>query len=168
MAVTPTIKRQYQARKPVCKNIMKLKILLILMMISAFSADAFSQRKAVSAAEATGTFSTGKDGNEVKLLPLGKGKLKVEFSLIYIRTMDNGEPMAYTGEPSGIAEIKADTAVLDLSQDDRTCKITIKFVRPGLIDVTEGDDCAGIVGGMNVTSFGTYKRTKTTKPKFSF
>jgi len=147
---------------------MKLKILLILMIITAFSAEGFSQRNSVSAAEVTGTFSTGKNGNEVKLLPLGKGKLKVEFSLIFIRTMDNGEDMAYTGEPSGIADIKGDMAVLDLSQDGRTCKITIKFVRPGLIDVTEGDDCGGIVGGMNVTSFGTYKRTKTAKPKFSF
>lgn len=134
----------------------------------AFSINAFGQRAAISAAEATGTFSTGKNGNEMKILPLGKGKLKVEFSLVYMYKLSSGEWTANTGEPSGIAEIKGDTAVLDLSQDDRVCKITIKFVRPGIVEVTQSDDCGGIVGGMNVTADGTYRRTNARKPRFSF
>lgn len=146
---------------------MKTTISFVLM-IFAFSINAFGQRAAISAAEATGTFSTGKNGNEMKILPLGKGKLKVEFSLVYMYKLPTGDWTANTGEPSGIAEIKGDTGVLDLSQDDRVCKITIKFVKPGTVEVSEGDDCAGIVGGMNVTSDGTYKRISTRKPKFSF
>ena len=137
-----------------------------LIIVSATSV--LAQRKSVSAAEATGTFSIGKEDNEMKILPLGGGKLKVEFSLIYTRTMENGETLAHTGEPSGIATIKGDIAILDLSQDGRVCKITMKFVKPGTIEVSEGDDCGGIVGGMNVSSYGIYKRTSTKKPKFSF
>lgn len=47
------------------------------------------------------------------------------------------------------------------------CKVIIKFVKPGLVKVTEDGDCAGIVGGVNVTTNGTYKRISQKKPKFN-
>lgn len=146
----------------------KLVLLMFLVIGGGFLSEVSAQRKAVSAAEVTGVFSTGKNGNTMKSQALGSGKLKVEFMLTYMRRMENGEWTANTGEPSGIATIIGDTAVLDLSQDDRVCKITIKFVKLGTVEVSEGDDCGGIVGGMNVTSFGTYKRVSSKKPKFSF
>ena len=129
--------------------------------------EASAQRAAVSGAEVTGTFSTGGEGaNTLKIAALGGGKLRVEFSLTYMWRNSAGEWMANTGEPAGIALIEADEAVLDLSENDRSCKITIKFVKPGTVEVSEGDDCAGIVGGMNVTAAGTYEKTSRTKPKF--
>ena len=133
-----------------------------------FSSEVSAQRKSVSRAEATGTFSAGEYDNSVKILPLGKGKLKVAFSLIYVRILFNGESIDYTGTPSGIAKIEGDVAVLDLSENDRVCKITIKFVKPGTLEVSEAGDCMGLVGGMNVSSFGTYIRTSKVPPRFSF
>lgn len=146
-------------------------LLLILMLILAFTVfggEAQAQRKAVSRAEATGTFSAGQYDNSVKILPLGRGKLKVAFSLIYVRILPNGESIDYTGTPSGIAKIEGDLAVLDLSENDRICKITIKFVKPGVLEVSQDGDCAGLVGGMNVSSYGTYDRISKAAPKFSF
>lgn len=129
---------------------------------------AIAQRASVSVYEVTGTFSTGGDNaNTLKIAALGGGKLRVAFSLTYMWKNSAGEWMANTGEPSGIALIEADEAVLDLSENDRQCRITIKFVKRGTVEVSEGDDCGGIVGGMNVTSVGTYKKIKSAKPKFN-
>lgn len=146
----------------------KVTIVFVFLIVFVVTAnELFAQRKAVSGAEVTGTFSTGGEAaNEVKILALGKGKLKVEFSLIYVRTLDNGEEMAYTGEPGGIADIVGDEAFLNLGEDDRVCKIKIHFVEPGKIEVSENGDCVGIVGGMNVTSEGTYKKISNAKPTF--
>ncbi len=130
--------------------------------------EAIAQRASVSASEVTGTFSTGgENANTLKIAALGGGKLRVAFSLTYMWKNSAGEWMANTGEPSGIAVIRADEAVLDLSENDRQCRITIKFVKPGTVEVSEGDDCGGIVGGMNVTSVGTYKKIRSAKPKFN-
>lgn len=147
----------------------KSVLLFIAAAVLAFAAvDSSAQRAAVSGAEVTGTFSTGGEAdNKVKIAALGGGQLRVEFSLVWMWRNSAGEWMANTGEPSGIASIEADEAVLDLSQEGRECKIRIKFVKPGTIEVSEGDDCGGIVGGMNVTSVGTYKKISKTRPKFS-
>lgn len=129
----------------------------------------FAQRKSVSAAEATGTFLTKKeDGNEMKILALGGGKLKVEFALTYVYKLPSGELTANTGEPNGIAKIAGDLAVLDLSEENRICKINIKFIKVGTVKVTQAGECDGIVGGVNVTADGIYKRKSPQKPKFSF
>lgn len=136
--------------------------------MAAAAVDSSAQRAAVSGAEVTGTFSTGGDSdNKVKIAALGGGQLRVEFSLVWMWRNSAGEWMANTGEPSGIATIEADEAVLDLSEGERKCRITMKFVKPGTIDVSESDDCGGIVGGMNVTSVGTYKKISKERPKFS-
>lgn len=147
------------------KNIFCAVLIAGLFLIVAGEAKA--QRASVSGSEVTGTFSTGgENANTLKIAALGGGKLRVAFSLTYMWKNSAGEWMANTGEPSGIALIKADEAVLDLSENDRQCRITIKFVKPGKVEVSEGDDCAGIVGGMNVTSMGTYRKIRSGKPKF--
>lgn len=156
------------ARKTLEKKSMKKSVIRLFLVVLIVSATAFGQRASVGAAEATGTFTTGRDGNQLKIFPLGKGRLKVEFWLIHYRKMANGEDMVYTGEPRGVASIVGDVAVLDLSEDDRVCKITLKFRKPGVIDVTEGDNCGGIVGGMNVTTVGNYRRISARRPKFGF
>jgi hypothetical protein len=149
-----------------------MRIVINLFLVAGFvlvaAAGVSAQRASVTGAEVTGTFSTGGEGaNTVKIAALGGGKLRVAFSLNYIWKNSAGEWLANTGEPSGIAEIDADTAVLDLSEEERVCRITIRFVKPGTIEVSEGDECAGIVGGMNVTSAGTYKKVNSAKPKFN-
>lgn len=142
-------------------------IFVFLIVFIAAASETFAQRKSVSGAEVTGTFSTGGEAaNEVKILALGKGKLKVEFSLIYVRVLEDGEEIAYTGNPSGIADIVGDEAVLQLREDDNVCMIRIHFVEPGKIEVSENGDCAGLVGGMNVTSEGTYSKISNARPVF--
>lgn len=130
----------------------------------------FAQGRVVSGAEATGSFRSYFKGiykgsyNEIKILPLGNGKLKIAFSLLYPHQDGTGDLTANTGEASGIAKIDGDTAVYE-SDEYGVCKITIKFVKLGLIKVSqEGGDCGF---GFNVTADGNYKRASAKKPKFA-
>lgn len=102
--------------------------------------------------------------NEIKILALGGGKLHIAMDLIYPYIV-NGELSANMGELDGEAAIVGDVAVYD-SAENGTCTITIKFVRPGTIKVTqEGMDFAcGF--GHNVFADGTYKKVSNAKPKF--
>ncbi len=129
-----------------------------------------NSRKSVSAAEATGTFRfefTGKykgTANEIKILPLGKGKLKVSFDLVYPYYAADNLLTANLGQAQGEATIVADQAVY-ANDEYGECRITIKFVKPGMIKVTEenGSACGF---GHNVSAAGTYKKTSKLKPKF--
>lgn len=128
-------------------------------------------RKAVSGAEATGTFRDYFSGkfkgnyNEIKILALGKGKLKVSFDLTYPHRDAQGEMTANMGSAEGEATISGDTAVYKNSEYGE-CKIMIKFIKPGTIKVSqEGTD--GDCGfGFNVNAGGTYKKVSGAKPKF--
>jgi hypothetical protein len=93
-------------------------ILVVLAFTSVFAVSILGQtsRKSVTAAEVTGTFRhsfSGKFGGTseaIRILSIGKGKLKVAFDLVY--PYYNGrEVMANTGQADGTAEIKGDTAV---------------------------------------------------------
>src|SRR4051794_36279254 len=121
------------------------KRLLLLMCVFAFSLlflcasrTSAQTRKSVSAAEVNGTFRSYFGGkfkgsyNEIKILALGKGKLKVSFELTYPHVDGTGELSANTGSAEGTAEISGDTAVYSSSELGE-CKITIKFVKPGTI-----------------------------------
>lgn len=143
-----------------------------LVFIGLFGNNVSAQksRASVSAAEATGTFKmefTGKfkgSFNEIKILPLGKGKLKISFDLIYPYFIDDGEMSANLGQAEGIATIEGDEAVY-ASSEYGECRIIIKFVKPGIIKVTDENGTAcGF--GHNVYATGTYKRTSKLKPKF--
>jgi hypothetical protein len=130
-----------------------------------------ASRKSVSGAEVTGTFHhafTGKfkgSANEIKILALGKGKLKVSFDLLYPFIDGNGEKSANMGQLEGNAAIVGDTATLT-STEFGPCTITIKFVRPGTIKVTQEGDDSACGFGHNVSADGTYKKVSGAKPKF--
>jgi hypothetical protein len=149
------------------------KWLLLASLIFLFSATGAAnaqERKSVSAAEASGTFRSAFRGkfkdsyNEIKILALGKGKLRVSFELIYPYVTGTGEMSANMGEAEGTAIIEGDTAVYS-SDEFGECKITIKFVKPGMIEVRQNGMDSDCGFGHNVTASGTYKKSSGTKPK---
>jgi hypothetical protein len=128
-------------------------------------------RKSVSGAEVTGTFRyqfTGKfkgNYNEIKILALGKGKLRVSFDLTYPFVDGTGQMEANVGQIDGDAGIQADIAMFT-GGDSGECRIRLKFVRPGVIKVEQQGDSTGCGFGFNVSADGIYKKTSNTKPKF--
>jgi hypothetical protein len=72
---------------------------------------------------------------------------------------------ANLGQLEGEADIKGDTAVYS-SDEFGPCRITIRFLRPGTIKVTQQSDGAGCGFGHRVTADGTYKKTSNKKPNF--
>jgi hypothetical protein len=147
---------------------MKKTIILLSLMILAFSANAFAQRKAVSAAEVTGTFKLAGDANrssELKIQALGKGNLKVEF-FTALKLGPNGDARGNTASGSGIAIINGDTATFTPDdQEPDQCNITIKFIKLGQIKITQEGGC-GFINEM-ISIAGSYKRTSAAKPKFT-
>lgn len=144
--------------------------LFTLLFVSA--QDSFAQsRKAVSAAEVTGTFRSYFSGkakgsyDEIKVASAGKGKLKVSFNLVYPHLDANGEMTANMGSADGEAAIDGDTAVYS-STEFGQCKITIKFVKPGQIKVTQSGNDSDCGFGFNVSATGIYKKVSGAKPKF--
>src|SRR5437870_1417887 len=154
---------------------MKKLILLTFLLFVCIGACAeiFVQRKAVSGAEVTGTFRsyfTGKykrNYNDILIQSLGGNKLKIEMALTYPFQV-NGEMSANTGEASGEAVVKGDTAVFVpeySAENNKACKITLRFSKPGtLIVTTENNIDCGF--GLNVSADGTYKKTSGAKSKF--
>lgn len=140
-------------------------------LIFTFDADAQTSRKAVSGAEVTGTFRSyfkGKfkgSSNEIQILALGKGKLKVRLDLIYPYIDRGGDMTANMGQSEGEADIVGDTATYT-DNEYGECKITIKFVKAGLIKVTQEGEPSGCGFGFNVSATGTYKKVSGAKPKF--
>jgi len=152
----------------------RTSLTLTAIIFAAFSGGAVcaqSSRKNVSGAEVTGTFDhafTGKfkgSASEIRILALGKGKLKMAFDLIYPFVDGVGQLEANSGEVDGVATIEADTAMF-VSGDNGECRIRIKFVKPGLINVKQLGDSSGCGFGLNVSADGTYKKVSGTKPKF--
>ena len=131
-------------------------------------------RASVSGSEVTGTFqrSDGRNyrrrvGNwgEIKILALGRNKLRIGMSLNYVYAVKpNDDVMANTGELDGEASIAGDTAVY--TSEDGTCKITIKFVRPGTISVKQDGSDADCGFGHNVFAGGTYRKVSSARPRF--
>jgi hypothetical protein len=148
------------------KKLLFIGVILIFIGVTSV----FAQRKSVSGAEVTGTFRmnfTGKfkgNSNEIKIAALGDGKLGISMSLIYPYEYEKGKMTANTGEADGTATIKGDTAIFTPEGTD-TCKITIKFVKAGIIKVTEDGGENGCGFGHNVYSDGTYKKITSRKPK---
>lgn len=152
------------------------KLVMVTLMLFVFvvtNSEIFAQRKAVSGAEVTGTFRssfTGKykgNHNDILIQALGGNKLKIEMSLVYPFQV-NGELSANVGEASGEAVIKGDTAVFVpeyAAEHQASCKITLKFAKPGTLVVTTEDNMScGF--GLNVAADGTYKKLSGAKPKF--
>ena len=150
------------------------KILILAGLIFIFSAiDTVNaqNRKAVSATEVNGTFRSFFSGkfkgnyNEIKILALGKGKLRVAFDLTYPYIDGTGEVTANLGTADGTATIEGDTAVYS-SDEYGQCTIKIKFTKPGTIEVTQSDTDSDCGFGFNVNAGGKYKKSSGAKPKF--
>jgi len=140
------------------------------MMLFSGSLYAQNSRASVSGSEVTGTFKMSflgkkyKDfSNDLEILALGGGKIKIAFDLVYPYTLQNGEVSVNMGSLSGEASIKGDTAIYQ-SDEYGPCKITIKFVRPGEIKVAQEEGICGF--GHNVTASGTYKKISSKNRKF--
>jgi hypothetical protein len=124
---------------------------------------------AVSGSEVTGTFRSYYKGkfkgnfNEIKILALGKGKLRVSFGLTYPFIDGTGGFDANVGEAEGTADIAGDTAVFRSQYDGELCKITILFFKPGQIRVEQEGSCGF---GLNVSSEGTYRKVGNARPNF--
>lgn len=147
-----------------------LSLALFFVCFSAVDSDAQTARKTVGAAEVNGTFRdyfAGKfkgNYNEIKILALGGGKLRVQFGLVYPFVDATGAMSANVGEADGEATITGDTATFSPGDTDG-CTITIKFVKPGAIKVSQnGASECGF--GFNVSASGTYRKVSGTKPKF--
>ena len=148
-------------------------VTLLLFVFVVTNSEMLAQRKAVSGAEVTGTFRssfTGKykgNHNDILIQALGGNKLKIEMSLVYPFQGD-GELSANVGEASGEAVIKGDTAVFVpeySAEHQASCKITLKFSKPGtLVVTTEENMSCGF--GLNVSADGTYRKVSGAKPKF--
>jgi hypothetical protein len=151
-----------------------LLITLFLFVCLSPNPEAYAQRKAVNGTEVTGTFrsyftgSARRSYNEILIQALGDNKLKIEMNLIYPYKA-NREALANFGSATGEATIKGDTAVFVpeyAAENNKECKITLKFSKPGtLIVTTENNLDCGF--GFNVEADGTYRKTSSAKPKFS-
>ena len=118
--------------------------------------------KIVTAAQANGTY-TGRSG-EIKILALGGHKLKMQFDLFYEYKSPQG-PSANTGTALGEADIENDVATFS-PEAGENCTITIKFLAGNKIKVTQDGSDSDCGFGHNVTADGTYRKTKSGKPKF--
>ena len=135
----------------------------IFILFSFAAADA-QTRKAVGGAEVTGTFRDV-SGSEFRILALGKGKLRVAFSGIYMHLTPSGEKMPNLGEAAGEAAISGDTATFTPA-DTEQCTITIKFLTRGRLKVTQKGTDAECGFGHNVSAAGDYKKISGRRPKF--
>lgn len=151
------------------KQLLSIFAAIIITGFCLVNVCAQAPRASVSASEANGTFRSyfkGKykgSSSQIKILALGGGKLKIEMDLIYPFTDGTGELSANMGTLTGIAEISGDTAVYS-SEEFGVCRITIKFAKPGTIEVSqEGVSSCGF--GHRVTADGTYKKTGGKKPR---
>ncbi|QMT61578.1 hypothetical protein [Legionella sp. PC997] len=142
-----------------------IKITLFNLFV-VYSALGFSEshRDSVSKEEVNGTFimkfpAPHNDiSNTLTVRALGGGKLNISFELIY-PYMVNGELQANTGELSGVANIKGDTAVYS-SSEYGSCMITITFLKPGMLSVNQEGSDADCGFGHNVYANGTYFKKK--------
>jgi hypothetical protein len=152
------------------KSIRGLSILLAALILSSLTG--YSQSRAsVTAAEVNGTYKMNFRGkyksmsNTIKLLALGGGKVRFSMDLIYPYTLQNGEISVNMGELDGQANIQGDTAIYQ-SSEFGNCKITLKFVKAGTLNVSQQGTDADCGFGHNVMSTGSYRKVSGSRPKF--
>ena len=151
-------------------KLLKFSVILTILFSASFGESHAQNRKAVGAAEVSGTFRSYFSGkykdnyNEIKILALGGGKLRVALQLVYTHINGTGALSANTGEADGTATVEGDTAIFS-PDENQQCRITIKFVKRGIIEVAqEGIGDCGF--GHNVSAGGTYKKSSGAKPQF--
>ncbi|HEX5704633.1 MAG TPA: hypothetical protein VFX97_15635 [Pyrinomonadaceae bacterium] len=119
------------------------------------------QPKIVTAAQANGTYRYR--ANEIKILALGNNKLRIQMDLAWEYKSPNG-PTANVGQAHGEATIENDVATFR-PEGTEDCTVTIKFLPGNKIRVSE-DHMLNCGWGFNVSSTGTYRKTRAGKPKF--
>jgi hypothetical protein len=153
------------------KSAFRLSSLLLAILLSFPLAVHPQSRPSVSAAEVNGTYEMNfrgkfrKMSNGIKILALGRGKIRFAMDLIFPYTLRNGEVSVNLGSLDGEAEITGDTAVYQ-SAESGDCRITFKFLRPGTLKVVQNNLDASCGFGHNVTSDGLYRKVSGNRPKF--
>ncbi|MCW8397251.1 hypothetical protein OQJ26_00395 [Legionella sp. PATHC038] len=135
---------------------------ILCSLLFTYSTFGFTEthRDSVSKEEVNGTFIMHFPAphndvtNTLTVDALGGGKIKISFQLIY-PYMANGALQANTGELSGIARIKGDTAIYSSSEFGQ-CTITITFIKPGMVSVKQEGADFDCGFGHNVYANGTY------------
>src|SRR5947207_2045736 len=130
----------------------------ILLLSSTFATNQ-STRRVVTAAQINGVYKSR--GNDFRVLALGHNRLRVQF---------NGEWMTRYGYPNigeaiGEATIDGNVATF-VPGDTKNCKITMTFVPPNKMVVTQNGSDAECGFGHNVMADGTYHRVKPGRPKW--
>jgi hypothetical protein len=138
-----------------------MKILGSLILILLACCAGFAQPKVVTAAQANGTYRFG--SNEIRILALSKNKLRIQMDLAWEHKSPNG-PTANVGMSHGEATIENDLATFR-PEGTEDCTITIKFLSGNRIRVSE-DNMLNCGWGFNVSSTGTYRKIRASKPKF--
>ena len=138
-----------------------MKVLGSLLLGVMLCGAGFAQPRIVTAAQANGTYRSGP--NEIKILALGHNKLRIQMDLSWEYKTPDG-PMANVGEAHGEATIENDVATFR-PEGTEDCTITIKFLPGNRIKVSE-DHMLNCGWGFNVSSTGTYRKTRAGKPKF--
>ena len=141
---------------------MKRLVILTTLVAASFvlpSATSAQNPKIVTAAQANGVYSSY--DNEIRILALGKNKLKVQFDGVY-HTISKS---VNTGTASGEATIEGNVAVLELTEWG-PCKITMVFLPRNRLKVTQEGDSPDCGFGHNVRADGTYRKIRSGKPKF--
>jgi len=141
-----------------------------VVCLMTFSFDAYAQkpRASVSAAEVNGSYRMSFGGkfkrqsNDIKILALGHSRLRISMDLVFPYTLKDGELMVNMGGLDGEATLKGDTAIYRSGK----CEITIRFVKPGTIKVSQEGTDADCGFGHNVMSDGTYRKVSSKRPKF--
>ena len=140
---------------------MKKTVFAFVLLLIVCGLTQAQSNKIVTAKQVNGTWHY--KNNEIKILALGGGKLKVQFDLSYVYKNQYG-PTANVGFALGEADIDGIIAIFTTT-DFGECKITMKFTGGKLVVTQEGSD-ADCGFGHNVTADGTYKKVSGAKPKF--
>jgi hypothetical protein len=124
-------------------------------------------RSEVSTAEVTGSFRMNFSGkfrgsyDEIKIASIGRGKLRVSMELMFPHIV-NGEMTPNMGSLDDTFAIQGDTA----SHTSGQCTLTIRFVRSGMINVTQQGMDSDRGFGHNVMANGTFRKVSSRKPRF--
>ena len=145
------------------KCILSLAILWVSLALP--QSNVSQQPKVVTAAQVNGTwqyrFGKSRSGT-IKILALGKQRLKVEFIGLYTYPLPDGTNNVNDGEGQSIAIIEGTRATFKPDEAEEECLITMNFTR-GLMEVEQRGTCGF---GLNVNLSGTYRRVSSRRPKF--
>ena len=137
---------------------MKQTLLAALCLASVLITSQAQNSKVATAAQVNGVYRYYK--SEFRVLALGHNKLKVQFDGIYM-TLAKSPNMGYA---MGEATIEGHVATF-IPPDTERCKITMTFL-PGKLVVKQDGSDADCGFGHNVNATGTFRKTRSGKPKF--